>query len=40
MEDISNAKVFNIDFTTFRRDRSALGGGVFICVKTNIASTG
>jgi len=39
MEDIINAKVFNTDFTTFRRDRSARGGGVFFCVKTNIAST-
>ena len=30
-EDIS--KVFRADFTTFRRDRSARGGGVFIFVK-------
>jgi len=27
------------DFTTFRRDRSSLGGGVFICVKNIFAST-
>ena len=40
MEDIINAKVFNTDFTTFRTDRSARGGGAFICVKTNIASAG
>ena len=38
-EDISNAEVFRADFTTFRRDRSARGGGVFICVKNTIAST-
>jgi len=38
-EDISNAEVFRADFTTFRRDRSARGGGVFICVKNIIAST-
>jgi hypothetical protein len=37
--DISNAEVFRADFTTFRRDRSARGGGVFICVKNIIAST-
>ena len=39
MEDISNAKVFRVDFTTFSRDRSARGGGVFIRVKNIIAST-
>jgi hypothetical protein len=38
-EDIGNAEVFRADFTTFRRDRSALGGGVFICVKNSIACT-
>jgi hypothetical protein len=30
-------EVFRADFTTFRRDRSARGGGVFICVKNPIA---
>jgi len=39
-EDISNAEVFRADFTTFRRDRPARGGGGFICVKNIIASTG
>ena len=29
-EYIINAEVFRTDFTTFRRDRSARGGGVFI----------
>jgi len=38
-EDISNAEVFRADFTTFRRERSARGGGVFICVKNIVAST-
>jgi hypothetical protein len=38
-EDSSNAEVFRADFTTFRRDRSARGGGVFICIKNIIAST-
>ena len=38
-EDISNAEVFRANFTTFRRNRSARGGGVFICVKNTIAST-
>ena len=38
-EDISNAEVFRADFTTFGRDRSARGGGVFICVKNINAST-
>jgi len=38
-EDISNAEVFRDDFTTFRRDRSARGGGVFICVKNIFPST-
>jgi hypothetical protein len=37
-EDINNAEVFRSDFTTFRRDRSARGGGVFVCVKNFIAS--
>jgi hypothetical protein len=35
-EDISNAEIFRADFTTFRRDRPACGGGVFICVKNFI----
>ena len=31
-EDIGNAEVFRADFTTFRRDRSARGGGrVCLC---------
>jgi hypothetical protein len=38
-EVIINAEVFRADFTTFRRDRSARGGEVFICVKNIIAST-
>ena len=38
-QDISNAEDFRADFTTFRRDRSARGGGFFICVKNIIAST-
>jgi hypothetical protein len=37
-EDINIAEVFRADFTTFRRDRPARGGGVFICVKNFIAS--
>jgi hypothetical protein len=36
-EDVGNAEVFRADFTTFRRDRPARGGGVFICVKNSIA---
>ena len=36
-EDIGNAELFWADYTTFRRDRQARGGGVFICVKNNIA---
>jgi hypothetical protein len=38
-EDIGNAEVFRADFATFRRDKSARGGGVFICVKNPIACT-
>jgi hypothetical protein len=38
-ENISIAEVFRADFTTFRRDRSARVGEVFICVKNIIAST-
>jgi hypothetical protein len=39
-EYISNAEMLRADFTTFRRDRSARGGGaVFICIKNTIAST-
>jgi hypothetical protein len=38
-EDISKAEFFRSDYTTFRRDRSARGGGVFICVKNFIACT-
>ena len=29
--------MFRADFTTFRRDRRACGGGVFVCVKKYIA---
>jgi len=36
-EDVSNAEVLRADFTTFRRDRSDGGGGVFICVENMIA---
>jgi hypothetical protein len=36
-EEVGNAEIFRTDFTTFRRDRHARGGGVFICVKNNIA---
>jgi hypothetical protein len=38
-EDISSAEVFRADFTTFRKDRSARGGGDFIGVKNFIAPT-
>jgi hypothetical protein len=38
-EEISNAKVFRYDYTTFRRDRNTRGGEVFICVKDYIACT-
>jgi hypothetical protein len=37
-EEMSNAEIFRADYTTFRRDRHARGGGVFICVKNYIAS--
>jgi hypothetical protein len=36
-EEIGNTEIFRAEFTTFRRDRHARGGGVFICVKSNIA---
>ena len=36
-EEIGNTDIFRTDLTTFRRDRHARGGGVFICVKNNIA---
>ena len=36
-EEISNADIFRTDYTTFKRDRHARGGGVFICVKNYIA---
>jgi hypothetical protein len=36
-EEISNAEVFRDDYTTFWRDRSTRGGGVFIYVKDCIA---
>ena len=36
-EEIGNTELFRADFATFRRDRHARDGGVFICVKNNIA---
>jgi hypothetical protein len=33
----SKSEIFRADFTTFRRDRHSRGGGVFICIKNNIA---
>jgi len=36
-EQIGNTEILRADFTTFRRDRHARSGGVFICVKNNIA---
>jgi hypothetical protein len=36
IEEISNAEVFRDNYTTFRRDWNAWGGGVFICVKDYI----
>jgi hypothetical protein len=38
-EDINNAEIFRADFTTFRKDRSTRGGGVFTCIKNTIDST-
>ena len=35
-KDISNIEVFRVEFTTFRRDRSARGDGGFVCVKNII----
>jgi hypothetical protein len=35
-EEIGKTKIFRADFTTFRRNRHAWRGGVFICVKNNI----
>ena len=37
-EDVGNAEIFRADLTTFRRDRVARGGGVFICVNNFIAA--
>jgi CTP:phosphocholine cytidylyltransferase-like protein len=36
-EEIGNTEILRAYFTTIRRDRHAQGGGVFICVKNNIA---
>jgi hypothetical protein len=36
-EEICITEIFRAAFTTFRRDRSGCGGGVFICVKNYIA---
>jgi hypothetical protein len=33
-EEINNAKVFRDDYTTFKRNRCILVGGVFICGNT------
>jgi hypothetical protein len=38
-EVISNVEVSRADFTTFRRNRSARGGGVFICVQNILVSS-
>jgi hypothetical protein len=38
-EDIGNAEIFGAYFKTYRRDRSAFDGRVFMCVKNFIAST-
>jgi hypothetical protein len=35
-EEISNAEVFRADYTTFRIERHAHDGGVFICAKNYI----
>jgi hypothetical protein len=35
-EDIDNTEVFRDEYTTFRRDRTTRGGGVFICVGNHI----
>jgi hypothetical protein len=35
-EEISNAKVFRADYTSFRRGRHTHGGRVFICAKNYI----
>ena len=35
-EDVNNAEVFMGNYITIRRDRYSRGGGVFICVKSNI----
>jgi hypothetical protein len=36
-EEIRNAEIFRADFMIFRRERHTRGGGLFICVKNNIA---
>jgi hypothetical protein len=36
-KEITNAEIFRADYTTFRRDRHARCGGMFICVKNYIA---
>jgi hypothetical protein len=36
-EKFSNSEVFRDDYITFRRERNTRGGGVFICVKDDIA---
>jgi hypothetical protein len=36
-QEIGYAEIFRADFTIFWRDRHTRGGGVYICVKNNIA---
>ena len=38
-EDITNVETFTVDFTTFRKFRSAHVGGIFISVKNIFAYT-
>ena len=35
-DDINNAEVFRTDFTTYRRDRTARGGGFLSVLKTSL----
>jgi hypothetical protein len=35
-EDVNNAEVFMGDYITIRRERCSRGGGVFICIKSNV----
>ena len=38
-EEIENAEIFILDFTTFSRHRHAQCGSVFVCFKNNIVSS-